>query len=103
MNFKEPEDAARYFTGANIPTFTAGWKTSTTRKAESGRISTAIPSDRMPTISTPSKKDMELQMLPKTSGFFFGESCPEDKLHDLRFIKTARQAIRDGYPVYTSW
>ena len=42
--------------------------------------------------------------LPETSGFFFGESQPEDKADDLEFIKKARQAISEGYDVYyTSW
>jgi hypothetical protein len=43
-------------------------------------------------------------MLPQTSGFFFGESRPEDTLDDKRFIETARQALRDGYTIYySSW
>jgi hypothetical protein len=42
--------------------------------------------------------------LPETSGFFFGESMPEDKLDDIKFIMKARQAIADGKAVfYTSW
>ena len=42
--------------------------------------------------------------LPDTSGFFFGESQPEDKEDDLLFISAARQALKEGYAVfYTSW
>jgi hypothetical protein len=42
--------------------------------------------------------------LPPTTGFFFGESQPEDKVDDLRFIKAAREAIKEGYEVYyDSW
>ena len=42
--------------------------------------------------------------LPETTGFFFGQSHPDDKATDLQFIKDARQAIEDGYTVfYTSW
>lgn len=42
--------------------------------------------------------------LPETSGFFFGESTPEDEADDLAFIEKARQSIRDGYRVfYLAW
>lgn len=44
------------------------------------------------------------ESLPETSGFFFGESLPEDKELDLEFIKVAREAIHQGKCVYyTSW
>jgi hypothetical protein len=39
-----------------------------------------------------------------TTGFFFGESRPEEKQDDLDFIQKARAAIADGKKVfYTSW
>jgi len=39
-----------------------------------------------------------------TMGFFFGESCPEDKENDIEFIANAREALKEGYAVYyTSW
>ena len=42
--------------------------------------------------------------LPKTTGFFFGESVPEDKELDLEFIQKAREAFAEGKLVgYTSW
>jgi len=42
--------------------------------------------------------------LPHTTGFYFGESLPEDKEDDLLFISAARQALKEGYAVfYTSW
>jgi hypothetical protein len=42
--------------------------------------------------------------LPKTAGFFFGESRPEDQADDLAFIAAARTAIAAGLTVYyTSW
>ncbi len=42
--------------------------------------------------------------LPHTTGFFFGESCPEDRVNDLAFILIAREALRSGYNVfYSSW
>lgn len=42
--------------------------------------------------------------LPHTSGFFFGESCPEDRVNDRAFILIAREALRSGYNVfYSSW
>jgi hypothetical protein len=42
--------------------------------------------------------------LPRTSGFFFGESRPEDQAEDLAFIAKARAAIAAGKAVYyTSW
>ena len=38
--------------------------------------------------------------LPHTTGFFFGESQPEDREDDLRFIKKAHKAIDEGYTIY---
>jgi len=43
-------------------------------------------------------------LLPETTGFFFGVSQPEDKEDDLRFIAEARKAFSEGYAVfYSSW
>ena len=42
--------------------------------------------------------------LPPTTGFFFGESRPEEKIRDLEFLQKAREAIASGKAVfYTSW
>lgn len=38
--------------------------------------------------------------LPHTTGFFFGESQPEDRADDLRFIKKAHKALDEGYTIY---
>ena len=50
------------------------------------------------------EKAVNEESLPSTSGFFFGQSCVEDKEGDLEFIAAARKAIADGYLIYyTSW
>jgi hypothetical protein len=42
--------------------------------------------------------------LPHTTGFFFGESGPGDKHHDLEFIRLARQVMWEGKRVfYLAW
>lgn len=42
--------------------------------------------------------------LPRTTGFFFGESQPEHRDDDIAFIEAARKAIADGYAVfYYAW
>ena len=42
--------------------------------------------------------------LPKTSGFFFGQSYAEDQADDLKFIGKARAAISEEKTVYySSW
>ena len=42
--------------------------------------------------------------LPETSGFFFGQSEPEDKICDLEFIEKAKKAIAEGKNIYyVSW
>ncbi|WP_329889228.1 hypothetical protein [Stenotrophomonas sepilia] len=42
--------------------------------------------------------------LPKTEGYFFGESRLEEIDHDLAFIAGARHLMRDGWNVfYDSW
>jgi len=49
-------------------------------------------------------RDVVADRLPLTTGFFFGESRPEEKQDDLDFIQKARAAIADGKKVfYTSW
>ena len=50
------------------------------------------------------KADVLANSLPATSGFFFGESSPEDRADDLRFIELARALIQEGKDVYyDSW
>jgi hypothetical protein len=42
--------------------------------------------------------------MPHTTGFFFGESYPEDDLATLEFCKKARKAIQAGkFVFYSSW
>lgn len=44
--------------------------------------------------------------LPQTQGFFFGNNPPDDEsmLRDVKFITSAKQAIREGDAVYyDSW
>ena len=44
------------------------------------------------------------QELPKTSGFFFGQSFGDEENDDLEFCKKASEAIKEGYTVfYDSW
>jgi hypothetical protein len=44
------------------------------------------------------------EQLPETTGFFFGESRPEEKERDFEFIDAARKAIAQGLTVYyDSW
>jgi hypothetical protein len=44
------------------------------------------------------------EALPSTEGFFFGESQPEDREDDLKFIAEARKAMSGDYEVYyDSW
>jgi hypothetical protein len=48
--------------------------------------------------------DIESCLLPETSGFFFGQSRPEDIIGDLVFISEAQAALAKGLTVfYTSW
>jgi hypothetical protein len=47
--------------------------------------------------------DIRIGNLPRTSGFFFGESDGSEVEDDLRFIANAREAMADGLIVYYSW
>ena len=50
------------------------------------------------------KSDVNRNKLPFTTGFFFGESYPEDMESDLLFIEEARKKIAEGNDVYyDSW
>lgn len=48
---------------------------------------------------------VEADGLPRTEGFFFGASGPEDKKDDRLFIAKAREALDDGYSLFywASW
>jgi hypothetical protein len=43
--------------------------------------------------------------LPETHGFFFGQSQPEYKAHDLAFVVKAKKALTQGFNIYyrASW
>ncbi len=42
--------------------------------------------------------------LPKTSGFFFGESTDENRKRDLEFLTEAKRYLDEGYTIwYDSW
>jgi hypothetical protein len=48
--------------------------------------------------------DILNDMLPVTTGFFFGQSHPAHRNEDLEFIKKAREFLNEGMAVfYTSW
>lgn len=51
------------------------------------------------------EEDVRQSKLPKTDGFFFGQSYGDEIKEDLDFIWSARRAIADGYTVYysSSW
>lgn len=50
------------------------------------------------------KRAVEEDNLPETTGFFFGESVPEQKGETLEVIQQCLAAIEEGYHIYyTSW
>lgn len=52
------------------------------------------------------ESDLELRMLPETTGFFFGNNPPDEDSneYDREFIAKAREAIAEGKAVYyDSW
>ncbi len=47
---------------------------------------------------------LNANQLPQTTGFFFGESTPDDLNHDREFIALARAEIADGNSIaYHAW
>ena len=48
---------------------------------------------------------VENDRLPRTTGFFFGESHPDDIANDREFIRKARKAIEEGHNLFyvSSW
>ena len=52
------------------------------------------------------ENDVKENVLPKTTGFFFGDNPPDEEsiAKDLEFIRRARESIKNGFAVYyTSW
>jgi len=42
--------------------------------------------------------------LPRTQGFFFGESTNDRKAEDIEFLEKAKQSLAEGYTIwYDSW
>jgi hypothetical protein len=49
-------------------------------------------------------EDLKTNTLPETSGFFFGQTRPEEMENDLNFVEAALKAIEEGeYVYYSSW
>lgn len=104
VNFTDPEDAIEIFYWRKHPNL-HGWMESLYIDKGGERPDFNCDPVRLDAEDLDAlEKDLAQEMLPETKGFFFGESTPEDKLDDLRFIETARQALREGYTIfYTSW
>lgn len=50
------------------------------------------------------ERDIKRRALPKTVGFFFGESNGKEQDYDLIFVAKARRALAEGKTVfYLSW
>ena len=50
------------------------------------------------------EKDVLDDNLPETPGFFFGQSTPERKEEDLKFIAMAKSLLKEGKEIYyDSW
>jgi hypothetical protein len=101
--FKDPKDAQELYYWRKHPNL-HGWMEQLYRskggKGEFNLATVRLDEADLNTLETIVSNDE----LPETSGFFFGESCPEEKIRDLEFIQKARKAISEGKTVfYTSW
>jgi hypothetical protein len=104
VDFKQPDDSAELFYWRKHPNL-HGWMEELYRaKGGSEDDFNCVPVrlekadiDALETI-------VNGDNLPFTTGFFFGESLPEDKNDDLNFVQKARAALNEGKRVYyTSW
>jgi hypothetical protein len=104
VDFTEPDDAAELFYWRKHPNL-HGWMETLYRSkgGESEDFNLAplhLEMVDLDHLETTVKADK----LPFTTGFFFGESLPDEKEDDLQFIQKARAAITEGKKVfYTSW
>lgn len=101
--FNEPEDAVEIQYWRKHPNL-HGWMEELYRSkggTEKFNLQTVrLEEDDIDALENAVKKNQ----LSHTTGFFFGQSQPEDKADDLLFIRAARQAIKEGYAVfYTAW
>ena len=104
VDFKEPETSAEIFYWRKHPDLHGWMENLYIEKGGENPDFNLVPVRLDAEDLDALEKDIALQMLPQTSGFFFGESRPEDTLDDKRFIETARQALREGYTIfYSSW
>ncbi len=104
VDFKDPQDGAELYYWRKHPNL-HGWMERLYRQkggtAEDFNMSPVrLDEADLNALETTVRNDD----LPETTGFFFGESRPEEKIRDLEFIDKARKAIASGKAVfYTSW
>lgn len=102
LDFDPPEDAVQIAYWRKHPNL-HGWmeKLYHDRGGRSGAFNCdtlQLTADDLDTL------ERDLDALPATTGFFFGESRADERDDDVQFIAAARQAIAEGDRVYySSW
>lgn len=103
VDFKDPKDSAELFYWRKHPNL-HGWMEKLYQQKGGRRqfncANVRLDEADLNELETAISNDA----LPHTTGFFFGETRPEEKNDDVEFIAKAREAIASGKAVfYTSW
>lgn len=104
LDFKTPKDSEEIASWRKHPNL-HGWMEELYRAREGKAacfncVNLALSGDDIDAL----ERTILADALPFTEGFFFGESCPEDKEEDIAFIAKARACLAAGKSVfYTSW
>ena len=81
-----------------------GWMENLYRTRGGGESFNCVPLRLYPEDLDALEKDIMSRELPRTEGFFFGQSRSDDREGDLEFIEKARERIDEGFYVYyDSW
>lgn len=100
VDFREPKDAEGIFYWRKHPNL-HGWMEALYKKKggkepDFNLVGVRLDSSDLDLL----EKVVRADMLPHTSGFFFGVSKPEDKDRTLEFVRLARAVVASGKRVY---
>ncbi len=103
VDFKPPEDKTELHYWRKHPNL-HGWMESLYRSKGGGGEFNCVPVRLEETDLDALENAINCDCLPRTAGFFFGESDGSEKRDDLHFVHKARDALADGARVYYwSW
>ena len=103
VDFEEPDQAEQIAYWRKHPNL-HGWMQELYDAKGGEREFNCVPVQLLSADLDALEQALQMNALPETFGFFYGETRPEEIDEDFAFIAKAREALHDGYFVYySSW